>query len=345
MSDQARERRGASAFGSRVWRMTGLSSLLSVQVVDPRYGPGIDLDEREGASVDPHVESSSWSPREPVAATPEPLAFVDGAQRVEAWLTATEDDSPLPVVAVCFAVAVGGVLTVPGERARLVDGRILRGVIASGDRVLSLPPTDGVEWEHSTSGSRDVGSLHGGIARSRRRLEHEVAESLARQTLVVLDGRLSSIREGHGEVIGAIKSHSRLYLSGREADCITRLRVGQRTPLFSIGEDRLSWYQRLPGLGERGWAGILRGEVARSLGVSRASELADRAAGELPRFAGRPHRDPRAPQNLAPIGSLEDRLTHLMGDRRLALRAIRRATSRARLDGALQVEPPQTLAA
>ena len=102
-------------------------------------------------------------------------------------------------------------------------------------------------------------------------------------------------------------------------------------------------------MGEEGWAGILRGEVARSVGVARAVELADRAASELPRFAGRAHRDPRAPQNLAPIGGLEARLKHRMGDRRLAVRAIRRAALTATLDRrpatAVGVEEPEALAA
>ena len=76
-------------------------------------------------------------------------------------------------------------------------------------------------------------------------------------------------------------------------------------PLFAIGEDRLSWYQRLPGAGCDGWAGILRGELPAAIGVAEARRLADRAAAELPRFAGRPHRDPRAPQSLAPVAGLE----------------------------------------
>jgi uncharacterized protein len=123
-----------------------------------------------------------------------------------------------------------------------------------------------------------------------------------------------------------------MYLPAEEARAVVALGVGERTPLFAIGEDRLSWYQRLPGAGREGWAGILRGELARSVGLSEARRLADRAAAELPRFAGRPHRDPRAPQNLAPVAGLEERLRHRMGDRRLALRAARRAAAAAALD-------------
>jgi hypothetical protein len=130
---------------------------------------------------------------------------------------------------------------------------------------------------------------------------------------------------------------------------VVALRVGQRTPLFAIGEDRLSWYQRLPGAGEEGWAGILRGEVARAVGTEEARRLADRAAVELPRMAGRPHRDPRAPQNMAPIAGLEERLRHRLGDRRLALRAVRRAAAAAALQAGpglrVGVAEPQPVAA
>ena len=34
----------------------------------------------------------------------------------------------------------------------------------------------------------------------------------------------------------------------------------------------------------------------------------------LPRFASRPEHDPRAPQNLLPVGALEKRLRHELGD-------------------------------
>jgi hypothetical protein len=110
------------------------------------------------------------------------------------------------------------------------------------------------------------------------------------------------------------------------------LGVGQRTPLFAIGDDRLSWYQRLPVASPQGWKGILRGELPQSLGIAHAATLADRATRELPRFSGLAHRDPRAPQNLTPVGALEGHLRRRLGDRRLVLRTIRRAAVQAGID-------------
>jgi hypothetical protein len=42
----------------------------------------------------------------------------------------------------------------------------------------------------------------------------------------------------------------------------------------------------------------------------------------LPRFASRPEHDPRAPQNLLPVGALEKRLRHELGDQAFIRRAI-----------------------
>jgi hypothetical protein len=42
----------------------------------------------------------------------------------------------------------------------------------------------------------------------------------------------------------------------------------------------------------------------------------------LPVFASQPGRDPRAPQNLYPVGALETQLRHRLGDAQLVRRAI-----------------------
>jgi hypothetical protein len=49
----------------------------------------------------------------------------------------------------------------------------------------------------------------------------------------------------------------------------------------------------------------------------------------LPILASEPHLDPRAPQNLVPIGALERALRHRMGDPRLVERALREAARAA----------------
>lgn len=321
-----------------------------VLVGDPSYGPGLDPSEADTAPVDTAVEGLAWEPLTPAAGAALELAFIDGAQQIEAWLTVTAPGEARPLPGAAFAVAAGVVLAAPGRAAEIAGLIVRRVVITVGDRRLSLGAVGGFAWESRSGAAQEASGLARRVGQFRQQMEHALAEEAAApDRLVVLDGPLSFVRDAGGPIVGAVKSHHRMYLPPAEARTVTRLGVGQRTPLFAIGDDRLSWYQRLPGAGEAGWAGILRGEVARAHGIAEARGLADRAASELPRYAGRPHRDPRAPQNLAPVAGLEARLRHRMGDRRLALRAVRRAAVAARLDDAtparVGVAEPDPLAA
>lgn len=306
---------------------------LSVQVTDPTYGPMLDPRETRAAAVRTDVEQVAWAPCSPAATPAAALVFVDGIQQVEAWISVTPGDDPHPVAGVAFAVGAGAVFCA-GTTAEIRDLRIRRAVVTEGERCLHLPRVGAYAWDVRAGAGGEPRQLADRVATMRHEMERDVAERLtAPDRLVVLDGRLTHLRDAGGPVIGAVKSHHVMYLDGAEAGVVTALRVGQRTPLFAIGDDRFSWYQRLPGVGEAGWAGILRGEVSRAFGVDTARRLADRAAQDLPRYAGRPHRDPRAPQNMQPIASLESRLRHRLGDRRLAFRAVRQAAARAYMDG------------
>lgn len=329
--------RDASGAAPRVGSvMTDAPRPVHVEVADPSYGPGMDPTDAETATVDTAVEGIAWRPVRPaedVAAGP--VAFVDGVQQIEAWLTLSVPGEPDVHAGLACAVGAGVVLTAPGRRARVVDMRLERLVMAAGRRRLHLPAVGGFGWRAIADAGHEVDALQRRVGAARQALEHSLAEAHATaERLLVLDGRLSFLRDTPGPVVGAIKSHHRMYLQQEGSAVVAELGVGERTPLFAIGTDRYSWYQRLPVASPRGWSGILRGEVAAGHGVARARELADRATATLPAFAGRPHRDARAPQNLAPIAGLEERLRHRLGDRRLALRAVRRAAAAATLDGA-----------
>jgi hypothetical protein len=69
-------------------------------------------------------------------------------------------------------------------------------------------------------------------------------------------------------------------------------------------------------------AGVVRLEADAAMGLDAARELANFAAGMLPRFASQPGHDARAPQNLYPVGALETHLRHRLGDPMLIRRAI-----------------------
>jgi hypothetical protein len=69
-------------------------------------------------------------------------------------------------------------------------------------------------------------------------------------------------------------------------------------------------------------AGLVRLEVSASSGLKAAQDVAALASAVLPLFASQPGRDPRAPQNLYPVGALERHLRHRLGDAALIRRAI-----------------------
>jgi hypothetical protein len=93
---------------------------------------------------------------------------------------------------------------------------------------------------------------------------------------------------------------------------------------------RYSCYLRLSG--ERGhpFSGVVRLEVSGELSLAEARRLLSLAARTLPRYASVPHKDPRAPQNLFPIGALERELRRRLGEHAIVHRALRAAAATVR---------------
>jgi hypothetical protein len=146
-----------------------------------------------------------------------------------------------------------------------------------------------------------------------------------RADLVVQDGPLTYFVDG--PVVGLIKRQSRAYLPADRHPILAALGTGERTPLFRLGEQRLeryTWYARIaPGRRIDGtMTGIIRLEVPAEVGLERAVELAELATATMPHFASAIGRDPRAPQNLYPVGQLERVLRHRLGDPELLRRAV-----------------------
>jgi hypothetical protein len=129
-------------------------------------------------------------------------------------------------------------------------------------------------------------------------------------------------------VVGVVKRFIKHYLEPAQETLVTRLDRGERTPLFGIGIggkriQRYSWYTRLVSLRLpwHAFAGVVRCEIGAGLDLRTAVEIANTATALLPHYGGRVT-DPRAPQNLAPIGGLESWLHHRLGDQRLLRRAL-----------------------
>ena len=64
--------------------------------------------------------------------------------------------------------------------------------------------------------------------------------------------------------------------------------------------------------------------------LHRLTNVAELTARLLPPLASAPHKDPRAPQNLVPIGGLERELRHRLGDQHILYRALRSAATTPR---------------
>jgi hypothetical protein len=214
-----------------------------------------------------------------------------------------------------------------------IERLLIWGSDAAGD----LPAAaGGWRWHTVSIAEPDPDAPLQELQRRMRLAEADLAEQLARrQLLTVLDGTLSLVRAPDLPIVGYVKTHHRALLAAEDHARVPRLRTGERTTLFQMSRQGLrgrpySCYFRLaetPPMTSP-WSGVVRLELPESGGLVQARHLVDCVGGALRRFAGVAHRDPRAPQNLQPIGALETRLRHLLGSPALAQRAVRDAVAR-----------------
>jgi len=301
-----------------------------VESWSPEYGTPLDPDEAlapaEG-SVDDSVETTEWAPRDGIDDEVEQVAFVDGVRRVDARLT-IDDPEAGPVSGICGTFAVGAVRwDRPARRSEVVHERIERMAVLAGGRPERFPPVAlDPTYGTTTTPDHDPAGLIRVLHSAMRAEEGRTASGLAAECFVIADGPLNELAPQ--PAVGYVKSHRVLYLSSERNRTVAALAPGQRTPLFTIsGYTRYSWYVRLADVrGGHSWSGIARCEASNRLPLEEVVTLADRTAALLPILASEPHLDPRAPQNLVPIGALERTLRHRMGDPRLVERALREAT-------------------
>ncbi len=297
------------------------------------------VDDEEGADVDVRVESASWTVLlPPPSLRPGRLAFVDGVRRVEHRLLVS--DGARTVFGLLGSYGVGATVVDASSKAaheaaaRVAHEEIGRVAVSAGG--LTLEPFSvarraggaALVFTPRTEAPNTPLAPVTGLQTAMREAEGRLAGSLATEMEIVFqDGPLSFLTAGtRGRVVGVVKRLQRQYLDASEQALLPTLAIGERTPLFLVGgrEPRYSWYLRLA----RGRAieaaltGVVRAECRAADGLAEARLLADISARELPRFASDAARDPRAPQNLYPVGGLEARLKHLLGDPAVVRRAI-----------------------
>jgi hypothetical protein len=301
---------------------------------DVEYGPEFPLDvsgndDSDQVVLDVELPPDRWQPITPMTpATFEALYFIDGVRRIEARLLVRKRDQ---LCHGAFGSAAIGCAAITSGSARC-ESTLIERVVALGSGAMLPGPiavAPALVYEPASWPDAEVDGPLRAVQKRMRDVEEGLVRRVAENenSLVIADGPLSYEHPVKGNVLGYIKRVFNLYLPAKYLAVVSSLTIGQRTPLFVLSKmkrGRYSWFQRI-GVkqpGDSDFSGIVRMEVASQVGEATARHLADASAAMLPRFVPPRGRDPRAPQNLLPIGALEAHLRRCLGDSRLARRRI-----------------------
>lgn len=295
----------------------------TVEAWDSDYGAPTDAeldDASQNVDVSVELRAEDWRPLLPESGPVGDILFIDGVRRVDAslWIDQPPD---FPGFALAATYAAGAVRC--NGKASIEESAVERGLFTSAPAV-DVTTDIGDYGVKATKGTTSE-ELWLGIQQRMGALEAAVTRQAGGAELLVVDGPLSHARDIENAV-GYIKTQKVQYLPLELRQVLTSLPAGYRTPLFltTTGWSRYSWYLRLANhAGPAG--GLVRCEIDADMSQGDASRVATRVSATLPRYASSRHKDPRAPQNLYPIGGLERELRHRLGDKDLAMRALRRA--------------------
>lgn len=296
----------------------------TVEAWDSDYGAPTEQELDDASqNVDASVEMQpdQWRPLLPEADPVGDVLFVDGVRRVDATLW-IEQPPDFPGFSLAATYAAGAVRC--NGSAELVVAEVGRGLFTSA-QAADIVSSVGTYEVKATKGTTSE-ELWLGIQQRMGDLEAIVARKAGGAELLVVDGPLSHSRD-LDNAVGYVKTQKVQYLPMELRSVLTSLPAGYRTPLFltTTSWSRFSWYLRLANhAGPAG--GLVRCEIDADKPVADAARIATRVSASLPRFASASHKDPRAPQNLYPIGGLERELRHRLGDKELAIRALRRSS-------------------
>jgi hypothetical protein len=313
------------------------SVAFTVDPWDPGYGLAFSEDLDGGAleessaelNLDLEVPAAQWHPinPDPAPQLPGTVLFLDGVRRIDAriWVHG-RNPQPAPGIAASFAA---GLVCCDGA-ARVAEVTVERGLFTAAPDATDII-TRSARYPARLAQGPGLDQLS--LALQQRLTNAEVqlaftfrAQHPAGDDLLVVDGPLRG-RTHLDRTVGYIKTHHASYLPAEQAAVVAALKPGQRTPAFTMGTSwrRNSWYLQLPGTYGVPWSGVVRLECSAELPPADVTQLADLTARLIPPLASAPHKDPRAPQNLVPIGGLERELRHRLGDQQLLYRALRSA--------------------
>jgi len=306
----------------------GYGMAYSEEQDDVRLGPSsAELD------LDLEVPAALWRPVDPDPALrlPDTVLFLDGVRRIDArvWV---HGKAPQPGTGIAASFAAG--LVSCADTARITEVAVERGLFTADPEAADIG-TRHARYPARPADGPGLDSLSVALQQHLTMAEVQLAMDYRARTpavddLLVVDGPLRGRSHLH-RTVGYIKTHHASYLPAEQAAVVAVLLPGQRTPAFAMGTSwqRNSWYLQLPGTPGVPWSGVVRLECSADLPPQEAIRLADLTARILPPLASTPHKDPRAPQNLVPIGGLERELRHRLGDQRLLYRALRSAAAAA----------------
>jgi hypothetical protein len=304
---------------------------------DPGYGTALSRDMAEGmpdssarVNVNLELRPDDWAPLNPPPGTqtPKRLYIVDGVRRIDASVWYQAEDLTAPALGLAASWAAG-VVRLDGA-AEVVSAQVRRAIFSGYPQAVPLRTSAG-DYPVGIAADASLEGLTHALQESLLATEQETSAAARGddpEALLLVDGPLLG-RAHLANAVGYIKTHQASYLPPELNRVVGSLAPGQRTPAFTIGTSysRHTWYVRLPGGTATPWSGVIRCECSDTLPGAVVTQLADTTATLLPILASERHKDPRAPQNLTPIGGLERQLRHVLGDPRLLHRALVRATS------------------
>ena len=290
-------------------------------------------DEASGLEdIKTHYEGE-WKAHRPAAVELDnwPIVYlVDGRQRIDALIADSQGRRAL------LATVIAGAVLRDGGGIRPVGEPLKKHLLLhSSDLEETLPP--GLQHYQPLRVPRsDPASLRSKVTEEMRTLEARLVNELE-GGLVVVDGQIypgGQALEEPGRILGYTKTQPATYLGPEHQALLYALEPLERTPIFSIPGyarrrplDVFSWYVRLPlnpSTVFYNGAALLRVETL-SAEPRDAIPLADFSVSLFGALASSPVRDPRAPQNLIPIGGLEQWLGRHMGQAEVVRRRIAQA--------------------
>lgn len=307
---------------------------------------GIQQDETPmHHTIDPTVEQQNWQQCKPTATPvlPRKIVFIDGRRRLDARFLGKEGQE---IIYGAFAtIAVGAVvIDCMSRQASCLTPVIRRAIALGGNRPPPLtripcPLGSCAQLTYDmllTDTHNDARTPLTLIQKAMLLEEAKLAMQLDedRDTLVIRDGPLlHQPYKVPQHTLGYVKTMGKAYLSGDYAHLLWQLAIGERTPIFAIGHNghpqkHWSWYLRSGQVNttlhpHQHLHGLVRLDVYGEVALAKTKQLADLSTFLIPHYASHPSRDPRAPQNLTPVGALEKQLSRYMGDKLVIERRLR----------------------